>query len=105
MSKSINVANKVKLLFLRSHNLPKCGELLQRPLTYSYITNNRHTSSLPIKSSLFVSDEIETESSNFEFDHGFEKRLKDIENLKTNLRRRGCSVNVDLLVCFFSHLI
>ncbi|WAR30569.1 hypothetical protein MAR_033111 [Mya arenaria] len=46
------------------------------------------------KSSLFTSDR-DTNTSNFQYDHGLEKKLMDTEELERNLRLRSCSIDVD----------
>ncbi|XP_052789311.1 serine--tRNA ligase, mitochondrial-like [Mya arenaria] len=55
------------------------------------------------KSSLFTSDR-DTNTSNFQYDHGLEKKLMDTEELERNLRLRSCSIDVDKLKDDYSNL-
>ena len=49
-------------------------------------------------SSLFVSERTGKVNGHFKHDIDIEERLKDIENLKKNLKLRGIDLDVDKLV-------
>lgn len=62
-------------------------------------TNFKFLSSRSCSSSAIFNSDQDSNASNFEFDHGLEDSLSEVDKMKSNISRRGLSIDIDKLVC------